>query len=242
MISQPAPCYPCRASSSYSLRLVVVQNHTRSKKSNSSNNNAGNDSDHSHSYRCSNNDTCGTTQSNSGNCSNRVGVRPRSTPSGQLDRRIAVPTTSTCLDDSGINEQRRAGDDEQNDTKAPKLFLSRAASKARNSMRGIEMPTNSTGKSKRACERSLNDRVTIAVAFGLKKDREDDTFSYTSAKTQFSVSIAGGGGSIASGLGVVRASSDESDDDDLGEASRAIPNPIFGDTSRAVGRQPKIKQ
>lgn len=211
MFSQPAAAILGRSSSSYSPRLVLVQNHGYS-------NNAGNSS------RGSNSGAFGNTQNNS---SKTVGVRPSSAPNGQLDGRIAVPNTST----------RRAGDDEQDNNEKPKQFLSRAARKARDSIRGIEVPTNKNGRNNRAGERSLND--SAAVTFGLKKDREDDTFSYTSsAKTHFSV----GGGSIASGWGIYRASSDESDDDDLGEASRAIANPIFGNTSRAVGRQPKNKR
>lgn len=208
--SQSASATPCRSSSSYSLRLVVVQNHTGSEKTNSSNNNAGNDSNLSHSYGGSDNDTRGRTQKNSGKRSKRDGVRPR-----------------------------RAPREQQHNTEKPKLFLSRAASKSRKCIRGIEMRTNNNGRNNSAGERSLND--SVAVEFGLKKDREDDTFSFTSsAKTQFSVSVAGGGGS--NGLGIARASSDESDDEDLGEASRAIANPIFGHTSRAVGRQPKNKR
>ncbi|CAN0289488.1 unnamed protein product [Ectocarpus sp. 4 AP-2014] len=184
-------------------------NHTRSEKTNNSNINAGNDGNLSHSSGGSDNDTRGRTQKNSGKRSKRDGVRPRPAPRGQ----------------------------QQNNEK-PKLFLSRAANKSRKSIRGIEMRTNSNGENNSAGERSLND--SVAVEFGLKKDREDDTFSYTSsARTQFSVSVAGGGGS--NGLGIARASSDESDDEDLGEASRAIANPIFGHTSRAVGRQPKNK-
>ncbi|CAB1117007.1 unnamed protein product [Ectocarpus sp. CCAP 1310/34] len=156
------------------------------------------------------NDTCGRTQKNSGKRSKRDGVRPRPAPRGQ-----------------------------QHNTGRPKLFFSGAASKSRKCIRGIEMQTNTNGKSNRADERSLNDSVT--VKFGLKNDREDDTFSYTSsAKTHFSVRVADGEGS--NGLAIVRASSDESDDDDLGEVSRAIANPIFGDMTRAVGRQPKNKR
>ncbi|CAN0309116.1 unnamed protein product, partial [Ectocarpus fasciculatus] len=156
---------------------------------------------------------------------------PSSARNGQLDARIAVPSTST----------RRAGNDGQDNNKKPKQFLSRAASKARDSIRGIEVPTNNNGRNNRAGERSLND--SVAVTFGLKKDREDDTFSYTSSAKTATTHFSVGGGSIASGWGIHRASSDESDDDDdLGEASRAIANPIFGNTSRAVGRQPKHKR
>ncbi|CAN0338607.1 unnamed protein product [Ectocarpus sp. 12 AP-2014] len=185
-------------------------NHTRSEKTKNSNNNAANDCNLSHSSGGTDNDTCGRTQKNSGKRSKRDGVRPRPAQRGQ-----------------------------QHNTEKPKLFFSGAASKSRKCVRGVEMQTNTCGKSNRADERSLND--SVAVEFGLKNDREDDTFSYTSsAKTQFSVSVADGGGS--NGLGIVRDSSEESDDDDLGEASRAIANPIFGDTSRAVGRQPKNKR
>ncbi|CAM9128093.1 unnamed protein product [Ectocarpus sp. 6 AP-2014] len=186
-------------------------NHKRSETANNSNNYyAVNDGNLSHSSGGSDNDTCGRTQTNSGKHSKRDGVRPRPTPRGQ----------------------------QQNNEK-PKLFLSRAASKSRKCIHGIEMRTNNNGINNDAGERPFND--SVAVEFGLSKDREDDIFSYTSsAKTQFSVSVAGGGGS--NGLGIVRASSDESDDEDLGEASRAIANPIFGHTSRAVGRQPKNKR
>ena len=80
----------------------------------------------------------------------------------------------------------------------------------------------------------------VALAFGLRKDRPGEGHSFeedgsylcgSSAHTQYSVST-GGGSSVGR-----RGGTDERHD--LREASRAIANPLFGDATRAVGRQPK---
>ncbi len=81
----------------------------------------------------------------------------------------------------------------------------------------------------------------VSLAFGLQKSRQggDRSFGdggpygygFSTHTTQYSASTAGGGSS--------RGKADGDEERDLEEASFTIANPLFGDTTRAVGRQPK---
>ncbi|CAM9640675.1 unnamed protein product, partial [Hapterophycus canaliculatus] len=79
----------------------------------------------------------------------------------------------------------------------------------------------------------------VHAAFGLQrsKDEEDDgTLGKKQKKHDKEVAVLSSGiGGYGGILGGVR--SDPDDSTDLAEAARAIPHPLFGDPSRAVGRQ-----
>lgn len=89
----------------------------------------------------------------------------------------------------------------------------------------------------------------VAEAFGLSEEKDGghrslgggSSYVYTSSTSKHhSVSTVGGGSTLGGGYGSstgVWSGYVEDQHDDLKEASPVIVNPIFGDKSRAVGRQ-----
>lgn len=92
----------------------------------------------------------------------------------------------------------------------------------------------------------------VAVAFGLREDKEDDnsslgggsSYAYeSSASKHYSVGTVGSGSAPDGGCGGSAGvcGGNVEDQHHLKLASSVIVNPIFGDRSRAVGRQPQRK-